>query len=60
MLCSFLLEESNDLDTTSPKISAPYSNLNYDYHDEHVKEGDGDKEYDPNECFDSDDSNLGW
>lgn len=61
MFCfSWILEEGNELNTTSLKSYAPYSNINYSYRDENVKEGDGDKEYDPNECFDSDDSNLGW
>ena len=56
--CSVILEESDEWET--PQISSSaYSSIGYEYQERHSKTVDGDKEYDPNECFDYDDSYQG-
>ena len=52
LFCFCILDEDSGLNAVA------YSNVNYDYYGEAGEIDDGDKEYDPSDCFV--DANQGW
>ena len=59
IFCSTILEESEEWRTPSQMSDPTYSSIGYEYQDGYSRAVDGDKEYDPNECYDYDDSYQG-
>jgi len=56
---SVVKEESEEWRTPSQMSDPTYSSIGYEYQDGYSRAVDGDKEYDPNECYDYDDSYQG-